>query len=71
VPGIAALVARLQRRDLLKRGYVVSAHTIGPERRAELVQRYHESRAARRSAEEQLAAALQCAVEDVIVYCPR
>jgi HD superfamily phosphohydrolase len=69
-PGIAALVARLQRRDLLKRGYVVSANTVGPERRAELVHGYHESRAARRSAEEQLAAALQCAVEDVIIYCP-
>lgn len=69
-PGIAALIVRLQRRDLLKRGYVVSANTVGPERRAELVHRYHESRAARRSAEEQLAAALDCKVEDVIIYCP-
>ena len=70
VPAIAALIARLQRRDLLKRGYVVSAQRVGPEQRLALVQRYHESRAERASAEAALAAALGRPVEDVIIYCP-
>ena len=54
----AALIARLQRRDLLKRGYVVSAQTVGAEERTALVRRYHESRRERGSAEAALAAAL-------------
>jgi HD superfamily phosphohydrolase len=70
VPAIAALVARLQRRDLLKRGYVVSAQTVGAERRAELVRRFHESRPERGAAEAQLAAALGRPSEEVIIYCP-
>jgi HD superfamily phosphohydrolase len=70
VAAAAALIARLQRRDLLKRGYVVSAQTIGAEERAALVQRYHESRPARGEAESTLASALGRPVGDVIVYCP-
>jgi HD superfamily phosphohydrolase len=70
VPSVAALIARLQQRELLKRGYVISAHSVGSERRAELVQRYHESRRERGAAEAQLAAALGHAVEEVIIYCP-
>ena len=70
VPPVAALIARLQRRDLLKRGYVVSAHGVGAERRAELVRRFHESRPQRGAAETQLAAALGRPVEEVIIYCP-
>lgn len=70
VPAVASLISRLQRRDLLKRGYVVSAHTVGPERRADLVRRLHETRAERGAAEAQLAAALGGAAEEVIIYCP-
>ncbi len=70
VPAIAALSARLQRRDLLKRGYVVSAHRVAAEQRAALVRRYHESRPDRAGAEAQLAAALGRPVGDVIIYCP-
>jgi uncharacterized protein len=70
VASIAALIERLQRRDLLKRGYVVSARTIGADERAALVHRYHESRAARAAAEAELAAALGLPVEQVIIYCP-
>ena len=70
VPGVASLIARLQRRDLLKRGYVVSAQTVGSEARAALVRRFHESRQERGRAEAELAAALHRPVEDVIIYCP-
>ena len=70
IPAIAALIARLQRRDLLKRGYVVSAHTVDPDARAALVRRFHESRAQRSAAETALASALRCAGEEVIIYCP-
>jgi len=70
VPAIAALVSRLLRRDLLKRGYVISAQTIGAERRAELVRRYHESRTERGAVERTLAQALHRPIEEVIVYCP-
>jgi uncharacterized protein len=54
----------------LKRGYVVSAHTIGVDRRAELVRRLHESRQERGAAEAQLAAALHRPLDEVIIYCP-
>jgi len=67
---IRSLIERLLRRDLLKRGYVVSARTVGPEERARLVEHYHESRAQRRSAEETLAEEAGCTPSDVIVYCP-
>lgn len=66
----AALIDRLLRRDLLKRGYVISARTVPLEERTALVARYHDSPAARREAEEELAAELECPADDVIVYCP-
>lgn len=69
-PPIAALVERLQRRALLKRGYVVSARSVDAAGRAGLVARYHEARAERRAAEDALAAALGAAAGEVIVYCP-
>ena len=66
----ARLARRLSRRDLLKRGYVVSAGSVGPEDRAVLVRRYHESREERARAESELAAGLGLSPEDIIVYCP-
>ncbi len=70
VPAIATVIERLQRRDLLKRGYVISAQTVGAAGRAELVRRFHESRRERGAAEAQLATALGQPMHDVIVYCP-
>lgn len=70
VPAIAALVNRLQRRALLKRGYVVSARSIDAAGRAALVGRYHEARTERRAAEDALTTTLGCAPGEVIVYCP-
>jgi hypothetical protein len=70
VAPIAALVERLQRRALLKRGYVVSARHVDAAGRAALVGRYHEARGARHAAEEALTATLGCAAGEVIVYCP-
>lgn len=69
-PACAALIARLLRRDLLKRGYVASAHTVPLAARTALVERYHEARGARRAAEDALATALGCAPGEVILYCP-
>ncbi|MBX3024724.1 HD domain-containing protein [bacterium] len=66
----AALTARLARRDLLKRGYVVSARSVDGAQRAALVRRFHESRAERHAAERLLAEQLGCAEGEVIVYCP-
>ena len=70
VPAVASLIERLLNRDLLKRGYVITAHTTPTARRAELVRGYHESRTERHAAEERLAADLGCASGEVIVYCP-
>lgn len=70
VPAIAALARRLGCRDLLKRGYVISAATVAFEERSALVARYHESRAERREAEERLAAALGRDAAEIVVYCP-
>lgn len=69
-PAAAALADRLYRRDLLKRGYVVSARSIDATERGALVRRFHEARAERRAAERMLAEALGCAEGEVIVYCP-
>ena len=66
----AALVERLERRALLKRGYVISARTVDAAARAALVARYHEVAGERRTAEAALTAALGCAAGEVIVYCP-
>ena len=57
-PPVVALARRLYGRDLLKRGYVVSAQTIGPEQRSAFVRDYHESRSGRSLAEARLAAEL-------------
>jgi hypothetical protein len=70
--GVAAtsLVDRLYRRDLFKRGYVISARAVPLEKRAALVQQYHESRQTRRTVEEELRAELACAPGELIIYCP-
>lgn len=68
--GAAALADRLARRDLLKRGYVVSARSVDAADRGTLVRRFHESRAERHAAERVLAEALGCADGEVVVYCP-
>jgi HD superfamily phosphohydrolase len=69
-PAAAQLAARLARRDLLKRGYVVSARSVDAAQRAALVRRFHEGRAERQAAEHMLAAGLGCAEGEVVVYCP-
>ena len=66
----AGLAARLARRDLLKRGYVVSARSVDAPQRSALVRRFHEARAERHAAERVLAEQLGLADGEVIVYCP-
>ena len=64
-------IERLQRRDLLKRGYVVSARTRrlrGARRARAPLSRVARGRAA--TPRPALAAALGRPVEDVIIYCP-
>ena len=69
-PRIVGLVDRLERRALLKRGYVISALTVPePERRA-LVARFHDAVRARHEAEQELARHLGCDPAQVIIYCP-
>lgn len=67
---IVRLVDRLERRALLKRGYVISAHTVPAAERASLVGKFHETAAARSDAEERLAREIGCDAGEVIVYCP-
>ena len=67
---IAGLVDRLERRALLKRGYVISALTVPVEERRRLVERFHESARNRREAEEILARETGCEPSEVILYCP-
>jgi uncharacterized protein len=69
-PRIAGLVERLERRALLKRGYVLSALTVPGDDRRALVARFHESATNRSTAEESLARELACDPAEVIVYCP-
>jgi len=69
-PGIAALVERLRRRALYKRGYALSVGTVGEHDRERLVARYHGSPPTRRQAEVELARAIGCAAHELIVYCP-
>ncbi len=69
-PAAARLATRLARRDLLKRGYVISPRGVAAQARAELVRSYHQSPTERACAEADLAAALGLAVDEVIVYCP-
>jgi len=67
---IVRLVDRLEQRRLLKRGYVVSAHTVPESERQALVERFHESATNRQVAERQLARELGCDPAEVVVYCP-
>ncbi len=67
---IVRLVQRLERRDLFKRGYVLSAAQLSRAERSTLVRRYHESAKERRQAEEALARELRCQASEVVVYCP-
>jgi HD superfamily phosphohydrolase len=69
-PRLVGLVQRLERRELFKRGYVISAATLSRTQRAALVRRYHESAEERRRAEEAIARELRCDASEVIVYCP-
>ena len=69
-PRIEALVDRLERRQLFKRGYVVSARTVPRAQRVVLVERFHEVRTERGAAEAEIAAAIGCDASEVIVYCP-
>jgi HD superfamily phosphohydrolase len=69
-PHILGLVERLERRALLKRGYVVSALTVPEAGRRGLVERFHESTLNRHAAEAYLAQQLGCMSAEVIVYCP-
>jgi HD superfamily phosphohydrolase len=69
-PHIVSLVDRLERRALLKRGYVVSALTVPEAERRDLVARFHESTPNRHAAESDIAEQLGCAPAEVIVYCP-
>jgi uncharacterized protein len=69
-PRIVQLVERLERRALLKRGYVASALTVPEEARRGLVERFHESLQNRQEAEAYLAHDLRCDTAEVIVYCP-
>jgi hypothetical protein len=70
VPAARRLIERLMRRDLLKRGYVISAASVEPETRAALVRTYHEVRPTRGGLEAALASELGCAEGELIVYCP-
>jgi len=67
---IVSLVDRLERRTLLKRGYVISARSVARSERLALVARYHDVMDARRAAEGDLARELGCDVSEVVVYCP-
>jgi HD superfamily phosphohydrolase len=67
---IVRLVERLETRALLKRGYVVSALSVGEAGRRALVERFHESSRNRHEAEAALAREVGCDVAEVIVYCP-
>ncbi len=69
-PRVRRLAERVERRELLKRGYVISAARVDREARSRLVAAYHFDREGRRRAEEELARCLGLPFEDVVVYCP-
>lgn len=69
-PRIRRLARRIERRELLKRGYVISPARVNRRAREGLVDAYHLDCRARRRAEEELARALGLPFEDVVVYCP-
>jgi uncharacterized protein len=68
--GAAGLVERLEKRRLLKRGFVLSALTLDETERRRFVALYHDSADARGEAEAQIAAALKADANEVVVYCP-
>lgn len=68
--GACRLAERLLRRDLLKRGYVISARRVDVGRRRDLVARFHELPDERREAENEIARHLAVPPDEVIVYCP-
>ncbi len=68
--GIRNLIERLRRRALYKRGYAISARTVGERDRAQLVAQYHESPPTRAAAEAALARAVGCQTHELIIYCP-
>ena len=70
IPAVHQLVRGLLERNLLKRAYVISAHTVDAAQRADLVHRLHESRTERRATEAQLERTLGCAPGEVVLYCP-
>lgn len=70
MPEARTLIERVQRRALLKRGYVVSGRSIAEEQRREWVARYHKSPQGRAVVERELAAALGVPFEEVVLYCP-
>lgn len=69
-PAIVQLVEALERRRLLKRGYVLSARTVAAGERAALVGRFHADRPARMQVEDAVAHDLGCDRSQVILYCP-
>ncbi|MFT4173507.1 MAG: HD domain-containing protein [Rhodocyclaceae bacterium] len=70
VPEAMALTGQVQRRALLKRGYVVSGRSVPEALRGEWVARYHASREQRAAVERDMAQALGVGFEDVVLYCP-
>lgn len=70
VPGASALARRVQSRDLLKRGYVVSGRSVPEALRSDWVTRLHHDRRQRAQTERQIADALGLRFEDVVLYCP-
>lgn len=67
---IVRLVDRIEQRQLLKRGYVISALSVPQEARGQLVERFHESAQNRGAAEQHIATEIGCDPSEVVVYCP-
>ena len=67
---ITSLIDRLERRQLLKRAFVLPANTVSQEDRVDLVDRYHHSQQKRGEAEREIAAAVGAPDHEIIVYCP-
>ncbi len=69
-PAGAALAARVRRRDLLKRAWVVSARGTTVEERQKFVAWLHDDRAARAAAEAEIARAAGLAPGELVLHCP-
>jgi len=68
-PVLARLLARLRRRTLPKRAYVLTRR-IPAELQAELVRRFHEDRAERERVEAELEREVDLESGSVLIYCP-